>query len=733
MCRFFFAFLLFILIISDALAQRPGELTKIRKQEVASIRFEGNKNVSDDELSNVISVRTSSGFDRLLNSVNSSLGLPRQFIDHNLLRRDTAAIFFYYKNNGYLDARVTYRLVEDSLSIEEWKKVYNYNKLLPPSEWKVYPNIQTTVVFTIIENEPCTVGGFTFAGLDSLPPDLLDKATEEIGIKQNTIYKRQAIVDEYSRIQKLLQENGYPFFSRDSIVVERVEGFNKVTISVWFRTSNRYKMGDVTVVYDTAGEMTDFVNSSAVRHELSFSRGDWFQLSNVRSSVKNLYALGTFESVRIELDTSVVVGVPPEKRDGMELPVVIFVRMRQTADIGPGIAVSSGSAGVAFTGKVAYNNRNFFGGAQALTLGGSRQFYPPTQIAWDINSALNFPYVGIPHVPLQVGFTYSTFEEQGRDTTGKDTTRMKVQSLAFPVNSRFRLFDNGEYRLNFAPGFLIERITSEIKDTSLLADYTQIQEEAQFNTIFTGDVVLDGTNDIFNPSRGVSLSYSIEYGTALLADLTNSPLPSAAYFKQSVQVRKFFQLSSNGQNVFALRGFLGHATLTQPGDSLRDVPQNKKFLGGGANNFRAWPSRSLLVSDHGTGTIIGGYTTLGATMELRFAPFSYPLELTNWQQFASPLRLAFFLDAGNVWDKETDIVLRNVSLTIGTGIRYNTPFGPIRADIGFKLYDPYPNLDEKNLTSFAASTQGMWLIGRKIAHTHISRIMNIEITIGNPF
>lgn len=690
-------------------------------------------NISEDELFNVIAVRTSNFVDRTLNSVNSNLGLPRQFVDKNLLSRDTSSIFFYYKNNGYLDAQVTYRLDEDSISVEEWKKVYNYNKLLPPSGWKEYPNIQTTIVYIIKENQPCKVGGFTFAGLDNLPPDLQDKATAEIGIKPNSIYRRDAIVEEYSRIQKLLQENGYPFFSRDSIVVERTKGSNKVMISVWFNTSNRYKMGDVRIGYDTTGEMTEEVNSSAVLRELTFSKGDWFQLSKIRASEKYLYALGTFESVRIELDTTEAVKVPPEHRDGTELPIVIRLRMRQTADIGPGVSLSSGSAGVAFTLKGAYNNRNIFRGAQAVTLAGSVQLFPPTQVAWDGNASLSFPYVGIPHVPLQVGATLSTFEEQGRDSTGTDTTRMRVQSLSFPASLRWRVFDNGDYRINVAPGLLVEHITSDIRDTSLLADYTQIREEAQFNTIFTLDGVLDGTNDIFNPSRGVSLSYSLEWGTALLANVFHSPLPSASYLKHSIQLRKFFSLSNDEKNVIAFRGFYGHAILADPTDSLRDVPQNKKFLGGGANSFRAWPSRSLLVSDHGTGTIIGGYTTFGASVELRLAPFSYPLELTSWQKVAGPLRLAFFLDGGNVWDKETDIVLRNVSLTVGTGIRYNTPFGPIRIDMGLKLYDPYPDLDESNLTSFHASTQGMWLIGRKIAHTHISRIMNIEFTIGNAF
>jgi outer membrane protein assembly factor BamA len=165
----------------------------------------------------------------------------------------------------------------------------------------------------------------------------------------------------------------------------------------------------------------------------------------------------------------------------------------------------------------------------------------------------------------------------------------------------------------------------------------------------------------------------------------------------------------------------------------RDVPQVRKFLGGGMTSFRGWPSRSLLVSDIGTSTIIGGYTTIGAGMEYRFSPFRAVPELTTWEQIAGPIRLAFFADIGNVWDKQTPILLKNFSVSSGIGFRYNTPFGPLRIDWGFKLYDPYPGLIRVEQKSFPANTDGEWIFNRDVTWSNLFDVSFIGFTIGNAF
>jgi outer membrane protein insertion porin family/translocation and assembly module TamA len=50
-----------------------------------------------------------------------------------------------------------------------------------------------------------------------------------------------------------------------------------------------------------------------------------------------------------------------------------------------------------------------------------------------------------------------------------------------------------------------------------------------------------------------------------------------------------------------------------------------------------------------------------------------------------------FLDAGNVWEGSWDQKFNDLRYAIGPGLRYLTPVGPIRLDVGYQL-NPIPGL-----------------------------------------
>ena len=47
-----------------------------------------------------------------------------------------------------------------------------------------------------------------------------------------------------------------------------------------------------------------------------------------------------------------------------------------------------------------------------------------------------------------------------------------------------------------------------------------------------------------------------------------------------------------------------------------------------------------------------------------------------------------FVDAGNLWNGLTEIKGSSVAIAAGTGLRYATFVGPLRFDLGFRVYDP---------------------------------------------
>ncbi|MFW6289992.1 MAG: BamA/TamA family outer membrane protein, partial [Mariniphaga sp.] len=51
------------------------------------------------------------------------------------------------------------------------------------------------------------------------------------------------------------------------------------------------------------------------------------------------------------------------------------------------------------------------------------------------------------------------------------------------------------------------------------------------------------------------------------------------------------------------------------------------------------------------------------------------------------ISLVAFLDAGNIWEKSYYYEFNNLAYAVGTGIRVDTPIGPVRFDVGFPVWN----------------------------------------------
>ncbi|RYZ62938.1 MAG: hypothetical protein EOP08_11680, partial [Proteobacteria bacterium] len=71
-------------------------------------------------------------------------------------------------------------------------------------------------------------------------------------------------------------------------------------------------------------------------------------------------------------------------------------------------------------------------------------------------------------------------------------------------------------------------------------------------------------------------------------------------------------------------------------------------------------------------TPTGGFTIWELSTELRF-------------QITKPLSIATFCDASDVSRQTFDIRVKYLHLSCGAGVRYDTPVGPIRADLGVRI------------------------------------------------
>jgi outer membrane protein insertion porin family len=115
--------------------------------------------------------------------------------------------------------------------------------------------------------------------------------------------------------------------------------------------------------------------------------------------------------------------------------------------------------------------------------------------------------------------------------------------------------------------------------------------------------------------------------------------------------------------------------LKEPFGSTLQVPISERFFAGGSTTLRGFGLDLAGPLDPATGAPLGGNTLFIANFELRIP-------------VAGNFSVAPFYDAGNVFARIRDFKLATFSNTLGIGLRYRTPFGPIRVDIGRNLAPP---------------------------------------------
>jgi outer membrane protein assembly complex protein YaeT len=176
--------------------------------------------------------------------------------------------------------------------------------------------------------------------------------------------------------------------------------------------------------------------------------------------------------------------------------------------------------------------------------------------------------------------------------------------------------------------------------------------------------VWDGRDDPLEPRRGTFLSSSLS--------LSAGALGGASYFKSFFQAADIQRIRPDLAFVTSLR--LGLAATYGDGASLLPLPE--RFFAGGAYGPRGWPVDEVgpkVLAPDGDVFPTGGNALLLAGAELRY-------------DLSRSLQLATFLDVGNVYPEVADVSIPELRKSVGLGVRYLTPIGPIRLDYGHKIH-----------------------------------------------
>jgi outer membrane translocation and assembly module TamA len=137
------------------------------------------------------------------------------------------------------------------------------------------------------------------------------------------------------------------------------------------------------------------------------------------------------------------------------------------------------------------------------------------------------------------------------------------------------------------------------------------------------------------------------------------------FWSTSAEARHFVSM---GKTVLATRARI--ATIAPTDNDQAQVPFYRRFFLGGSSTIRGWGR--FEVGPLSEGYPIGGLSSFDGAAEVRF-----PLK--------GKLGAVAFLDFGNVWYDARDFNFNDLRYAIGPGLRYQTPIGPARFDIGYQL------------------------------------------------
>jgi outer membrane protein assembly complex protein YaeT len=188
----------------------------------------------------------------------------------------------------------------------------------------------------------------------------------------------------------------------------------------------------------------------------------------------------------------------------------------------------------------------------------------------------------------------------------------------------------------------------------------------------SSSLIRDTRSDSIEPNAGSLVGLDVELAARAIGS-------EVGFAKSFVQGFAFRRLSGSGI-VGAFGGRLGLANgfprlVIEPGQIaptlVEDIPASERFYAGGDTTVRGFALDRLGPLD-ASGFPIGGHSLMIFNAELRI-----------------PLRGSFgavaFVDAGNVFLRIDDMDLGELRGSYGFGIRYRSPVGPIRVDVGVKM------------------------------------------------
>lgn len=640
------------------------------KPTVRKIHLKGNKQIKDEDIRKVLTVRTGSilNMNRIHDGVEQIENLYRGKNYHNVQvaydvhqrEHNQADLKFVIKegekvriksiifegNSAYRDKKLKKMMETTEKGFFSWitesgdlsredlsqdtaklSAFYHNNGYIqakvgePSIEFKdnwIYITIK------IVEGPQFKVGYVDLAGDLIFPKQEL---LEKLQITQETFFNREVVRNDVLALIDFYSDEGYAYAEATPKIEQ---DFDKLNVNIIYDVKKNKQVYFEAINISGNTKTRDKV----IRRELKVFEQELYSGRGLKRGIRNLYRLDYFEDIKVDT-------LKGSADDKMILNIDVTEKATGSFTFGAGYS----SVERAFF-MASIVQRNLFGRGQTL---GVRTELGGRTTKYDIS----FTEPWLFDIPLSAGFNIYKFERD-YDTYDKDAYGGGVR-FGYPVFDYTRAYLEYEYENAELTNVAVDAPSSIL----------DLEEETVVTSSLTTKLIYDSKNRFFNATEGQEHRISLEY-SGLGGDI--------GFTKILAETGWLFPLHKN------LVGFLHAKTGYVAEHSGKILPDWERFYLGGIHSVRGYGWRDISpkeINRNGYQTKVGGDKFIQFNVEAKF-PLAKDKGLWG----------VVFVDAGNVYNNDEDLDLTDLRKSAGAGIRWYSPMGPIRIEYGYRIDPP---------------------------------------------